>query len=389
MIRRSRVVIVICPELEETVRRRSSPRRATVLIENAPGSGDDAGDAGAGGAVRAALGLDADDAARALHRTFEAYQGLDLLFAAMAHRARGAARRAACCSPAASRIRSSGARAGARRPGSATSTIFAGERPADGDPGVSSTPPTCSSRREPRHEHAAEDLPVPAVGPADRRDAAADAHAGARRRRRDPDRGDAARSSRDGILRGAGRPGRAAARSARARARARRDEVQLRGVPRAHARRRAPRCARPRAPPVAGAASRTWREPAPRRATTTATPSTPIPAMAGAFDERRFGGPIGELLAETQARGARATSSGRIAGPHDARRRHRHRPRGAALAARGATVTGVDASAEMLRVARARAADARRRRSRFERGDAHALDVRRSRRSTRSSACAC
>ena len=76
--------------------------------------------------------------------------------------------------------------------------------------------------------------------------------------------------------------------------------------------------------------------------------------MASQFDAARFGGPIGELLAETQARlliefaqvtpGMTAldvgTGTGRAA---------------LALAAAGARVTGVDASREMLRVAQERA----------------------------------
>jgi ubiquinone/menaquinone biosynthesis C-methylase UbiE len=95
------------------------------------------------------------------------------------------------------------------------------------------------------------------------------------------------------------------------------------------------------------------------------------PAMAEQFDRVRFGGPIGALLAEAQeqvlVRFAGAlegrtvldvgTGTGRAA---------------LALAARGARVTGVDASAEMLRVARERASahgiDAV-----FAPGDAHAL----------------
>jgi ubiquinone/menaquinone biosynthesis C-methylase UbiE len=81
------------------------------------------------------------------------------------------------------------------------------------------------------------------------------------------------------------------------------------------------------------------------------------PAMADRFDAMRFSGPIGTLLAETQDRvvagflGPLAgrtildvgTGTGRAA---------------IGLARRGARVTGVDASAEMLRVARARAAEA-------------------------------
>jgi len=57
VVRRSRVVIVICPQLEDVVRGidTSVP---SVLIENAPGSGD-APTAGSGTEVRARLGLSA------------------------------------------------------------------------------------------------------------------------------------------------------------------------------------------------------------------------------------------------------------------------------------------------------------------------------------------
>ena len=62
--------------------------------------------------------------------TFEAYQGLDLLFAAMALvRRRGPTR--GWCWPAASPIRSSGARRRRGRAGIDDVTIFAGERPAE------------------------------------------------------------------------------------------------------------------------------------------------------------------------------------------------------------------------------------------------------------------
>jgi 2-polyprenyl-3-methyl-5-hydroxy-6-metoxy-1,4-benzoquinol methylase len=93
--------------------------------------------------------------------------------------------------------------------------------------------------------------------------------------------------------------------------------------------------------------------------------------MAEAFDTLRFSGPIGRLIAETQERVIAAflapvtgltvldvgTGTGRAA---------------LALAARGAHVTGVDASAEMLAVAerRARAASID---VRFAQGDAHGL----------------
>lgn len=96
------------------------------------------------------------------------------------------------------------------------------------------------------------------------------------------------------------------------------------------------------------------------------------PAMADQFDRARFGGPIGELLASTQADLLRAyagpsgggdvldvgTGTGRAA---------------LVLAEAGAHVTAVDASAEMLRVAAARAT-ARGADVAFRAGDAHHLD---------------
>src|SRR5688572_22434624 len=95
------------------------------------------------------------------------------------------------------------------------------------------------------------------------------------------------------------------------------------------------------------------------------------PAMAASFDAKRFGGPIGAMLLADQERvlaeflgdvsGRRvldmATGTGRAA---------------LALAKRGAIVTGVDASCEMLSVARTRAADASLS-IEFVEGDAHAL----------------
>jgi glycosyltransferase involved in cell wall biosynthesis len=81
VVRRSRVVIVICPQLAETVRAidASVP---TVLIENAPGAGDAPCDAPAD-TMRTALGLGGMPVVL-YTGTFEAYQGLDLLFNAAA-----------------------------------------------------------------------------------------------------------------------------------------------------------------------------------------------------------------------------------------------------------------------------------------------------------------
>ena len=127
MIRRSRVVIVICQDLETTVRSVDSDV-PTVLIENAPGSGD-VRDAAGGTAIRAQLGLTPATPVVLYTGTFEAYQGLDLLFAAMSivHRSR----------PDARLVLAGGrpeqlARAGAqtRSLGIDDVTIFAGERPA-------------------------------------------------------------------------------------------------------------------------------------------------------------------------------------------------------------------------------------------------------------------
>ncbi len=84
MIRRSRVVIVICPSLQETVRD-IDPGARSILIENAPGSSDDPATAEQAAAVRAQFGLLPSTPLVLYTGTFEAYQGLDLLFAAMAH----------------------------------------------------------------------------------------------------------------------------------------------------------------------------------------------------------------------------------------------------------------------------------------------------------------
>ena len=83
MIRRSRVVVVICPSLEATVRE-IDQRATVVLIENAPGSMDRPASASDAAMMRQALGLSAETPVVLYTGTFEAYQGLDLLFQAMA-----------------------------------------------------------------------------------------------------------------------------------------------------------------------------------------------------------------------------------------------------------------------------------------------------------------
>jgi glycosyltransferase involved in cell wall biosynthesis len=129
VIRRSRVVIVICPQLEETVRAidESVP---TVLIENAPGSGDLSHTSGTSAALRTALALTIETPIVLYTGTFEAYQGLDLLF--------DAAQIVAAERPDVRFVMAGGrpdqvtaARAQAEARGLAQHIIFTGERPAE------------------------------------------------------------------------------------------------------------------------------------------------------------------------------------------------------------------------------------------------------------------
>ena len=83
MIRRSRVVIVICPSLQETVRAVDSSAYS-IVIENAPGSSEDPATSEQAEAVRRSMNLDDATPIVLYTGTFEAYQGLDLLFEAMA-----------------------------------------------------------------------------------------------------------------------------------------------------------------------------------------------------------------------------------------------------------------------------------------------------------------
>jgi 2-polyprenyl-3-methyl-5-hydroxy-6-metoxy-1,4-benzoquinol methylase len=96
------------------------------------------------------------------------------------------------------------------------------------------------------------------------------------------------------------------------------------------------------------------------------------PKMARTFDQRRFGGPIGDLVARTQAR-VLANMVGRIQ-EREILDVGTGTGRVALLLAHGAAkVTAVDASEEMLAIARRRA-EAELVKIRFARGDAHALD---------------
>jgi glycosyltransferase involved in cell wall biosynthesis len=128
VIRRSKVVVVICPHLAEVVRD-IEPAVPTVLIENAPGSGD-APIAGSGDGVRQELGLSPQAPIILYTGTFEAYQGLDLLFEA--------ARTVIGNRPDARFVLAGGrpdqiaaARAQAERMGIAGAVVFAGQRAAE------------------------------------------------------------------------------------------------------------------------------------------------------------------------------------------------------------------------------------------------------------------
>jgi len=128
MIRRSRVVIVICPSLDETVRT-IDPAARTVLIENAPGSAEEEASPEQAAAVRATLGLDAATPIVLYTGTFEAYQGLDLLYAAMA-RVRGVRPDARLVLAGGKPEQVARARSQARAAGIEEVAIFTGERPA-------------------------------------------------------------------------------------------------------------------------------------------------------------------------------------------------------------------------------------------------------------------
>lgn len=127
MLRGSASVIVICKRLED-VARAIAPRAHIVLIENAPGSAEAGG--GALVPVRERAGLDVGVPVVLYTGTFEAYQGLDLLFKAM--------RAVLDVRPDARLLLAGGkpdqverARRDAEREGLGHAAVFAGERPAE------------------------------------------------------------------------------------------------------------------------------------------------------------------------------------------------------------------------------------------------------------------
>lgn len=128
MLKRSQAVIVICQDLEDTVKA-LGVTVPTLLIENAAGSGA-APSAGTGLAVRESLGLTAETPVVLYTGTFEAYQGLDLLYDAM--------RLVLAAAPSARLVMVGGdpeqvaaARNAAAARGLADAAIFTGQRPAE------------------------------------------------------------------------------------------------------------------------------------------------------------------------------------------------------------------------------------------------------------------
>jgi glycosyltransferase involved in cell wall biosynthesis len=122
------VVIVICPALEDTVRA-IDPHARVVLIENAPGSGEEQPSAADAARIRAQFQFDAATPLVLYTGTFEAYQGLDLLFAAMAHvHERRPDARLLLAGGKADQV--ARARRQAAAAGIGGVTLFAGERPA-------------------------------------------------------------------------------------------------------------------------------------------------------------------------------------------------------------------------------------------------------------------
>ncbi|HSP92290.1 MAG TPA: glycosyltransferase family 4 protein [Vicinamibacterales bacterium] len=128
MVSRSASVIVICRHLEE-VARAIEPGAHVVLIENAPGSGN--ADATSSTLdVRAVTGVPAGAPMVLYTGTFEAYQGLDLLFAAMSRVLEQAPdTRLVLAGGHADQIER--ARRDAAALGIGASVVFAGERPAE------------------------------------------------------------------------------------------------------------------------------------------------------------------------------------------------------------------------------------------------------------------
>jgi glycosyltransferase involved in cell wall biosynthesis len=127
MVRGSDVVITICQELQDTVTDMGHGNRA-ILIENVMGGDVDEPPTLTPAAIRARWSLPADAPIVLYTGTFEAYQGLDLLFAAAARlQATQPAARVLVVGGSADQVTAARARAEGL---GATSVVFTGQQPA-------------------------------------------------------------------------------------------------------------------------------------------------------------------------------------------------------------------------------------------------------------------
>ena len=164
MIRRSQAVIVICPSLEDTVRE-IDPAARVVLIENAPGSSEDHATPDEAARIRSRYRPAPGNAARAVHGHVRGVSGPRPAVRRHGHRQGRAARRAAAAGRRQAGSGSPGTEAGGGRRNRRRHDVCgrtAGRR----HPGVSAGRRRARLAALPRHEHAAQDLPVPAFWPA-------------------------------------------------------------------------------------------------------------------------------------------------------------------------------------------------------------------------------
>ena len=178
MVHKSQVVITICQELQDTVTEMGVGERS-LLIENVMGGDVDDPPSRTPAEVRDGVGhCRRPRRWRSTPGTFEAYQGVDLLIdaAAIIASRRPDARVLVVGGEPAQVAAAKATAAGARRVGGDDL-----HRPAagEGDSRVRAGRRSAGVAAHSRHQHAAEDLLVPAVGQADRGDQPADAHAGA------------------------------------------------------------------------------------------------------------------------------------------------------------------------------------------------------------------
>ncbi len=177
MVFGSDVVITICQELQDTVARMGVGGKA-LLIENVMGGDVEEPPSMTPDQIRQTWGIAPDAPLMLYTGTFEAYQGLELLHderrPAGAHPPAGArARRRRRAG--AGRGRPTGSGQARRRPDRRLHRAAACPR----DPRVRGGVRHSRVAADSRHQYAAEDLFLPAVRQADRRDGSAHAHAGA------------------------------------------------------------------------------------------------------------------------------------------------------------------------------------------------------------------